>query len=35
MIWYLSEDPETKVLGLYVEGLGDGRKFIKCSQRCN
>ena len=28
MIWYLSEDPETKVLGLYVEGLGDGRKFV-------
>ena len=24
MIWYLSEDPQTKVIGLYVEGLGDG-----------
>ena len=28
MIWYLSEDPHTKVIGLYVEGLGDGRKFV-------
>jgi 3-hydroxypropionyl-CoA synthetase (ADP-forming) len=32
MIWYLSEDPETKVLGLYVEGLGDGRKFINAAK---
>ena len=23
---YLSEDPNTKVIGLYVEGFGDGRK---------
>ena len=32
MIWYLSEDPKTKVLGLYVEGLGDGRKFINAAK---
>ena len=32
MIWYLSEDPETKVLGLYVEGLGDGRKFVNAAK---
>ena len=32
MIWYLSEDPETKVLGLYVEGLGDGRKFVNAAR---
>jgi 3-hydroxypropionyl-CoA synthetase (ADP-forming) len=32
MIWYLSEDPETKVLGLCVEGLGDGRKFINAAK---
>jgi 3-hydroxypropionyl-CoA synthetase (ADP-forming) len=33
MIWYLSEDPHTKVIGLYVEGLGDGRKFINTSKK--
>jgi 3-hydroxypropionyl-CoA synthetase (ADP-forming) len=32
MIWYLSEDPETKVVGLYVEGLGDGRKFVNAAK---
>ncbi len=33
MIWYLSEDPETKVIGLYVEGLGDGRKFVSTAKK--
>jgi 3-hydroxypropionyl-CoA synthetase (ADP-forming) len=33
MIWYLSEDPDTKVVGLYVEGLGDGRKFMNTARR--
>lgn len=33
MIWYLSEDPQTKVIGLYVEGLGDGRKFVNTAKR--
>jgi 3-hydroxypropionyl-CoA synthetase (ADP-forming) len=33
MIWYLSEDPHTKVIGLYVEGLGDGRKFVNTARR--
>ena len=33
MIWYLSEDPDTKVIGLYVEGLGDGRKFMNTARR--
>ena len=32
MIWYLSEDPQTKVIGLYIEGLGDGRKFINTAK---
>jgi len=32
MIWYLSEDPQTKVIGLYVEGLGDGRKFMNTAK---
>ncbi|MDQ3872904.1 MAG: acetate--CoA ligase family protein [Thermoproteota archaeon] len=33
MIWYLSEDPNTRVIGLYVEGLGDGRKFMETAKR--
>lgn len=33
MIWYLSDDPQTKVVGLYVEGLGDGRKFMNTAKR--
>jgi 3-hydroxypropionyl-CoA synthetase (ADP-forming) len=33
MIWYLSEDPATKVIGLYVEGLGDGRKFMNAAKK--
>ncbi len=33
MIWYLSEDPQTRVIGLYVEGLGDGRKFMNTAKR--
>jgi 3-hydroxypropionyl-CoA synthetase (ADP-forming) len=33
MIWYLSNDPQTKVIGLYVEGLGDGRKFMNTARK--
>ncbi len=33
MIWYLSEDQQTKVVGLYVEGMGDGRKFMNTAKR--
>ena len=33
MIWYLSEDPQTKVIGLYVEGFGNGRKFMNTAKR--
>src|SRR5918993_315916 len=33
MIWYLSEDPKTRVIGLYVEGLGDGRKFMNTAKK--
>ena len=32
MIAYLARDPDTKVLAAYVEGLGDGRKFIQTSR---
>jgi 3-hydroxypropionyl-CoA synthetase (ADP-forming) len=33
MIWYLSEDPQTKVIGVYVEGFGDGRKFMNTARK--
>src|SRR4029078_10869241 len=33
IIWYLAEDPQTKVIGLYVEGLGDGRKFVNTAKK--
>jgi len=33
MIWYLADDPQTKVISLYVEGFGDGRKFIETAER--
>ena len=33
MIQYLAEDAKTDVIGLYVEGLGDGRKFINTARR--
>ncbi|HEY7108767.1 MAG TPA: acetate--CoA ligase family protein [Nitrososphaeraceae archaeon] len=32
MIQYLAEDPKTEVIGLYVEGLGDGRKFMNTAR---
>ncbi len=28
MLEYLAEDPETKVVGMYLEGVSDGRKFL-------
>ena len=33
MIWYLANDSQTKVIALYVEGFGDGRKFIETAKR--
>ena len=33
MIWYAANDPQTKVIGLYIEGFGDGRKFINAAKR--
>jgi 3-hydroxypropionyl-CoA synthetase (ADP-forming) len=32
MIHYLAQDPNTNVIGLYVEGLGDGRKFMNAAK---
>ncbi|VUT24841.1 MAG: Succinyl-CoA ligase [ADP-forming] subunit alpha [Candidatus Methanolliviera sp. GoM_asphalt] len=28
LLAYLAEDPETKIIGIYVEGVKDGRRFI-------
>jgi len=33
LIWYLANDPQTKVICLYVEGFDDGRKFINTAKR--
>ena len=33
MISYAGSDPQTKVICLYVEGFGDGRKFINTAKR--
>ncbi|TLX86332.1 MAG: acyl-CoA synthetase, partial [Thaumarchaeota archaeon] len=33
MIHYLAQDPKTNVIGLYVEGLGDGRKFMNTAKK--
>lgn len=32
MIAYLAQDPDTQVIGSYVEGMGDGRKFINTAR---
>jgi len=31
LVRYLSKDPKTKVIALYVEGLSDGRKFMEAA----
>jgi 3-hydroxypropionyl-CoA synthetase (ADP-forming) len=33
IISYLSNDPQTKVIGLYLEGFGDGRKFMNTAKK--
>jgi len=32
---YLAEDPETKVIGLYLESVRDGRRFLNLARRIN
>ena len=34
LIEYLSEDPATKVIAMYIEGIKDGRKFLDAARRC-
>ena len=31
---YYATDPETKAVALYVEGIGDGRRFLEAAKRC-
>jgi len=33
MLEYLAEDPETKVVGMYLEGVSDGRKFLSAFKK--
>lgn len=35
LLEYLSHDEETKVIGLCIESVRDGRRFIRAAQRCN
>ena len=32
---YLAEDPETKIIALYIEGVKDGQRFLKTVQEVN
>jgi acetyl coenzyme A synthetase (ADP forming)-like protein len=35
LIEYFSRDPETKVIGLYIEGVGNGRRFMESIEACD
>jgi acyl-CoA synthetase (NDP forming) len=35
LIDYFSKDPETKVIGLYIEGIKDGRAFMNSIKACD
>ncbi|MBN2603690.1 MAG: CoA-binding protein [Candidatus Thermoplasmatota archaeon] len=35
LITYFSRDPETKVMGLYIEAVKDGREFMNSIKDCN
>ena len=35
LINYFSQDPETNVIGLYIEGIKDGRAFMNSIKACN
>ncbi len=35
LIEYLTEDDSTNVIGIYMESVDDGRRFIKASSRCS
>lgn len=35
LIDYFAKDPDTKVIGLYIEGIKEGRAFMKSIKACN
>ena len=35
LIDYFANDPDTKVIGLYIEAVKDGREFMNAIKRCN
>ena len=35
LIEYLTDDESTKVIGIYMESVDDGRRFIRASSRCS
>ncbi len=35
IIEYLSKDPHTRVIAMYIEGIKDGKKFIEAVRRCD
>ncbi|MEM0343126.1 MAG: CoA-binding protein [Thermoplasmata archaeon] len=34
LIEYLNEDPATKVIAMYIEGIKDGKKFLEAARKC-
>jgi len=34
LIDYLGQDPSTKVIAMYIEGIKDGKKFLDAARRC-
>ncbi len=34
LIEYLGQDPATKVIAMYIEGIKDGKKFLDAARRC-
>ncbi len=34
LIEYLGQDPSTKVIAMYIEGIKDGKKFLDAARRC-
>lgn len=34
LIEYLNQDPATKVIAMYIEGIKDGKKFLEAARKC-
>ena len=35
LLEYLSEDPKTRIIALYLEGFSDGRRFLEIASKCH